>query len=69
MYVDQATQADNPDRVAGAILTVSRRGAGVAQLHFVRTLYNVSVPENLPPNSLIAEAVINRNIDEVNSMR
>ena len=61
----QATQVDNPDRRAGTILTVTRRGRSAAQLHFVKTAYNVSVPENIPPNSVITETIINRNIDEV----
>ncbi|KAF2362253.1 Cadherin [Trinorchestia longiramus] len=59
-----ATQVDNPDRRAGTILTVSRRGFRSSQLQFVKTYYNVSVPENVPPGSLITEVVINRKIDE-----
>ena len=58
-----ATQTDNPDRRAGTILTVSRRGYKSSQLQFVKTFYNISVPENLPINSVITETIINRNID------
>ncbi|CAG7647491.1 unnamed protein product [Allacma fusca] len=60
----KAEQVDNPDRYALSTLNIGKKGNHNAPLHFVQPEFQVNVPENSPPGTILLTVLTSRPADK-----